>query len=63
VTVDGDRFEAHWAAIPGTPLSMSSRQRLLDRCVPGLTRLQALGARAGGERLKLKDDRSKQIDA
>jgi pyruvate carboxylase subunit B len=67
VTVDGDRLEAHWAPIPGTPLihlllgkdSWTVACQGLD---PAGTRW-ALGA--AGERLEadVQDDRSKQIEA
>lgn len=65
VTVDGERLETHWAAVPGTPLIhlllggdswTVACQRL------GETRW-ALGA--AGERLEVEvqDDRTKQIEA
>ncbi len=65
VTVDGERFEAHAAAIPGTPLihlllgkdSWTVAYQQLDE------RRWALGA--AGERVEVdvQDDRSKQIEA
>ena len=65
VTVDGEKFEAHAAAIPGTPLvhlllgkdSWTVAYQQLDE------RRWALGA--AGERFELdvQDDRSKQIEA
>jgi len=65
VTVDGEKFEAHAAAIPGTPLihlllgkdSWTVAYQQLDE------RRWALGA--AGERVELdvQDDRSKQIEA
>ncbi|HWC73131.1 MAG TPA: biotin/lipoyl-containing protein [Gemmatimonadales bacterium] len=67
VTVDGDRLETHWAAIPGTPLihlllgkdSWTVAAQRLDNDA----RRWALGG--AGERLEaeIQDDRSKQIEA
>jgi pyruvate carboxylase subunit B len=67
VTVDGDRHEAHWAAIPGTPLIhlLLGKDSWTVACQP----LDATGKRwalgAAGERLEahVQDDRSKQIEA
>jgi biotin carboxyl carrier protein len=65
VTVDGEKFESHWAAIPGTPLihlllgknSWTVAYQELEG------RRWALGA--AGERLEVEvqDDRSRQIEA
>ena len=65
VTVDGDKFEAHAAAIPGTPL-----MHLLLGRDSWTVAYQALDAGrwamgAAGERVEVvvQDDRSKQIEA
>ena len=67
VAVDGQRFEAHAAAIPGTPL-----MHLLlgtDSWTVAYQQLDAVGRRwalgAAGERVEIEvqDDRSKQIEA
>jgi biotin carboxyl carrier protein len=65
VTVDGERLEAHWAAVPGTPLV----QLLLGRDSWTVASQQLEGRRwalgAAGERfeVEVQDDRSKQIEA
>jgi pyruvate carboxylase subunit B len=67
VTVDGDRLEAHWAGIPGTPLIhlLLGKDSWTVACQP----LDPTGKRwalgAAGERLEadVQDDRSKQIEA
>ena len=67
VTVDGERLEAHWAQIPGTPLIhlLLGKESWTVACQP----LDAAGRRwalgAVGERVELdvQDDRSKQIEA
>ena len=65
VTVDGEKFESHWAAIPGTPLIhlLLGNQSWTVACQQLEGRRWALGA--GGERLEVEvqDDRSKQIEA
>ncbi|HKA59739.1 MAG TPA: acetyl-CoA carboxylase biotin carboxyl carrier protein subunit [Gemmatimonadales bacterium] len=67
VTVDGDRFEAHWAAIPGSPLIHLLLAK--DSWTVASQQLDASGTRwalsAAGERLEaeVQDDRSKQIEA
>lgn len=67
VTVDGDRLEAHWAPIPGTPLIhlLLGKDSWTVACQP----LDSTGKRwalgAAGERLEadVQDDRAKQIEA
>ena len=67
VTVDGERFEAHWAAIPGTPLIHlllgKNSWTVASQSFDQQGRRWALGA--VGERLEVdvQDDRSKQIEA
>jgi pyruvate carboxylase subunit B len=65
VTVDGERFESHWAAIPGTPLIhlLLGKESWTVACQPLEGRRWALGA--AGERLEVEvqDDRAKQIEA
>ncbi|HET8714023.1 MAG TPA: biotin/lipoyl-containing protein [Gemmatimonadales bacterium] len=65
VTVDGERFESHWAAIPGTPLV-----HLLLGKDSWTIAWQALEAGrwalgAAGERfeVEVQDDRARQIEA
>ena len=65
VTVDGARMEAHWAAVPGTPLV----HLLLGKDSWTVAYQQLEGRRwavgAAGERfeVEVQDDRSKQIEA
>ena len=67
VTVDGDRLEAHWATIPGSPLVHLLLAK--DSWTVASQQLDASGKRwalsAAGERLEaeVQDDRSKQIEA
>ena len=67
VAVDGDRLEAHWAAIPGTPLIHVFLGK--DSWTVACQALEATGKRWAlgtvGERLEaeVEDDRSKQIEA
>jgi len=65
VTIDGERFESHWAAIPGTPLIhlLLGTQSWTVACDPLGGSRWALGA--VGERLEVEvqDDRSRQIEA
>jgi len=67
VTVDGDRLEAHWAAIPGSPLIHLLLAK--DSWTVATQPLDATGKRwalsAAGERIEaeVQDDRSKQIEA
>lgn len=65
VTVDGERIEAHWAAVPGTPLVhlllggdswTVACQRLTDK-------RWALGAVGERFEVEVQDDRTKQIEA
>jgi pyruvate carboxylase subunit B len=71
VTIDGEKFESHWAVIPGTPLIhlLLGRESWTVACQP----LEGAGGRGGhrwalgtaGERfeVEVRDDRSKQIEA
>ena len=65
VTVDGERLEAHAAAIPGTPLLhvLLGNDSWTVACQPLEGGRWALGA--AGERFEaeVQDDRSKQIEA
>lgn len=67
VTVDGDRLEAHWATIPGSPLIHLLLAK--DSWTVASQQLDASGRRwalsAAGERLEaeVQDERSKQIEA
>ena len=65
VTVDGEKFESHWAAIPRTPLIhlLLGTESWTVACQQLEDRHWALGA--AGERLEVEvqDDRSKQIEA
>ncbi len=66
VTVDGERLEAHWAAIPGTPLIhlLLGKHSWTVACqrLDNAGRRWAMGA--AGERLEVdvQDDRSKQVE-
>jgi biotin carboxyl carrier protein len=65
VTVDGERLELHWAAIPSTPLVhlLLGKESWTVACQQLDVGRWALGA--AGERLEVEvqDDRSKQIEA
>jgi pyruvate carboxylase subunit B len=65
VTVDGEKLELHWAAIPGTPLIhlLLGKESWTVACQPLDVRRWALGA--AGERLEVEvqDDRARQIEA
>ncbi|HXO84531.1 MAG TPA: acetyl-CoA carboxylase biotin carboxyl carrier protein subunit [Gemmatimonadales bacterium] len=65
VTVDGEKLELHWAAIPGTPLIhlLLGKESWTVACQQLDGRRWALGA--AGERLEVEvqDDRAKQIEA
>jgi biotin carboxyl carrier protein len=65
VTVDGERLESHWAAIPGTPLLhlLLGSESWTVACQTVGSGRWALGA--AGERLEVvvQDDRAKQIEA
>lgn len=65
VSVDGERLETHWAAIPGTPLlhlllGGDSWTVACQRLTP--TRW-ALGAAGERFEIEVQDDRTKQIEA
>ena len=65
VTVDGERLEAHWAAIPATPLvhvllGQDSWTVACQRLDAGKWALGAVGERF---EVHVQDDRSKQIEA
>jgi pyruvate carboxylase subunit B len=65
VTVDGERLEAHWAAVPGTPfvhllLGGESWTVACQRLDNGRWALGAAGERF---EIEVQDDRSKQIEA
>lgn len=65
VTVDGERLETHWAAVPGTPLI----QLLLGgdswtvACQHLTPTRWALGAAGERFEVEVQDDRTKQIEA
>lgn len=65
VTVDGERFEAHWASVPSTPLIhlLLGKDSWTVACQQLDEQRWALGA--AGERFEahVQDDRSKQIEA
>lgn len=65
VTVDGEKLEAHWAAIPGTPLIhlLLGKESWTVACQAVDVQRWVLGA--AGERLEVEvqDDRAKQIEA
>jgi biotin carboxyl carrier protein len=65
VTVDGEKLESHWAAIPGSPLIhlLLGKESWTVACQPLEGGRWALGA--AGERLEVEvqDDRAKQIEA
>ena len=65
VTVDGERFETHWAAIPGTPLIhlLLGRQSWTVACQQLDNRRWALGATGERFEIEVQDDRAKQIEA
>jgi len=65
VTVDGEKFEAHAAAIPGTPLlhlllGKDSWTVACQQLDPGRWALGAAGERV---EVEVQDDRAKQIEA
>src|SRR5437899_7601031 len=65
VTIDGDRLEAHAAAIPGTPLlhvllGKESWTVACQQLDPGRWALGAAGERV---EVEVQDDRAKQIEA
>ena len=65
VTIDGERLESHWVAIPGTPLIhlLLGKDSWTVACQPLAAGRWALGA--AGERFEaeVQDDRAKQIEA
>ena len=67
VTVDGERLEAHAAAIPGTPLVhlLLGKDSWTVACqqLDGLPPRWALGAAGERVEVEVQDDRSKQIEA
>ena len=67
VTVDGERLEAHWAQIPGTPLIhlLLGKESWTVACQPldEAGRRWALGAVGERVELDVQDDRAKQIEA
>lgn len=64
VTVDGERFEAHAAAIPGTPLLhlLLGKESWTVACQPLESGRWALGAAGERAEVQVQDDRSKQIE-
>src|SRR5881394_3348012 len=67
VSVDGERLEAHWAQIPGTPLIhlLLGKESWTVACQPldDTGRRWAMGAVGERVELDVQDDRSKQIEA
>jgi pyruvate carboxylase subunit B len=65
VTIDGDRLEAHAAAIPGTPLLhlLLGKESWTVACQQLEGRRWALGAAGERVEVEVQDDRSKQIEA
>lgn len=65
VTVDGERLESHWAAIPGTPLIhlLLGKDSWTVACQPLAGRRWVLGAAGERFEVEVQDDRSKQIEA
>jgi len=67
VSVDGERLEAHWAQIPGTPLIhlLLGKESWTVACQPldDAGRRWAMGAVGERVELDVQDDRSKQIEA
>jgi len=65
VTVDGEKFEAHAAAIPGTPLLhlLLGKESWTVACQQLDERSWALGAAGERVEVEVQDDRSKQIEA
>jgi len=65
VTVDGEKFEAHSAAIPGTPLLhlLLGKESWTVACQQLDGRRWALGAAGERVEVEVQDDRSKQIEA
>lgn len=67
VTVDGEKFETHAAAIPGTPLLhlLLGKESWTVACqqLDGRPPRWALGAAGERVEVEVQDDRSKQIEA
>jgi pyruvate carboxylase subunit B len=65
VTVDGEKFETHAAAIPGTPLIhlLLGKESWTVACQKLEGRRWALGAAGERVEVEVQDDRSKQIEA
>ncbi len=65
VTIDGERLEAHAAAIPGTPLLhlLLGKESWTVACQQLDARRWALGAVGERVEVEVQDDRSKQIEA
>jgi len=65
VTIDGERLEAHAAAIPGTPLLhlLLGKDSWTVACQQLDARRWALGAVGERFEVEVQDDRSKQIEA
>src|SRR2546430_14715519 len=65
VTVDGEKLEAHAAAIPGTPLLhlLLGKDSWTVACQQLDARRWALGAVGERVEIEVQDDRSKQIEA
>src|SRR5437762_11432630 len=65
VTIDGERLEAHAAAIPGTPLLhlLLGKESWTVACQQLDGRRWALGAAGERVEVEVQDDRSKQIEA
>src|SRR5580765_1992532 len=65
VTVDGEKLESHWAAIPGTPLMhlLLGNESWTVACQQLEGRRWALGAAGERVEVEVQDDRSKQIEA
>src|SRR5881409_3522817 len=64
VTIDGERLEAHAAAIPGTPLIhlLLGKDSWTVACQQLDARRWALGAAGERVEIEVQDDRSKQIE-
>jgi biotin carboxyl carrier protein len=65
VIIDGEKFEAHAAAIPGTPLLhlLLGKESWTVACQQLEGRRWALGAAGERVEVEVQDDRSKQIEA
>jgi biotin carboxyl carrier protein len=65
VTVDSERLESHWVAIPGTPLIhlLLGRDSWTIACQQLEGRRWALGAAGERFEVEVQDDRARQIEA